>query len=343
MRRLLLSLMVAGTLALAALPSQAAVSLQQQWQAGQKLTYNTNVDGMLNLQLPANVPIMIAGMPLEINLRAAGKTTLDTKSVNDFGDGTVQVKVDPLSIEAESFGQKALIKINNGKAAMTVNGATQDSSFVDWNLLANPPMTLTFSPRMKVTDFTLLKNDASQTPNAALPVNVLAIVQNMILQSLPAMLPEKSINDGDQWTSEVQFKTSPAPDAQTLKLGTFTFQLKGAETVNGRTLQHITMNGSLTLPPEQSRALAEAFGSSAASGGILNGAGKYADVLSKHVLSFTQSMNGDLYFDALEGHFTQANLNIDAKAKTLPRDDKNGTADGFMDFDGMVRFKLVSK
>jgi|GEM_PF-6958343 len=341
MRRLLLSLMAAGTLALAALPSRAAVTLQQQWQAGQKLTYNTNVDGMLNLQLPADAPIMIAGMPLEINLRAAGKTILDTKSVNDFGDGTVQVKVNPLSIEAESFGQKALIKINNGKAAMTVNGASQDSSLIDWSLLANPPMTLTFSPRMKVTDFTLLKSDAPETSNAALPVNVLAIVQNMILQSLPAILPEKSINEGDQWTSDVQFKLSPAADAQTLKLGTFTFQLKGAETVGGRALQHISMKGNLILPPEQSRALAEAFGSPAANGGIMKGAGKYADVLSKHVLSFTQNVDGDLYFDALEGHFAQANLNIDAKAKTLPRNDKNSAADGFMDFDGTVRFKLA--
>jgi len=345
MRNLLLLALTAALLPFAAQPSSAAVTLKQNWQAGQQLVYDTNIDGNLNLQVPATVPTFIAGMPLEIGLRGVGKTTLNTLKVSDFGDGTVQAKIDPLNIEAETFGQKAIIKVNNGNAVATLNGAAQNIPFIDWSLITNPPMALTFSPQMRVTGFEST-NQATSTAstNPAVPTGVMAMIQNLILQSLPAALPTKSLNVGDQWTSDVQFKTSPAPNATAIKLGSFQFELKDPQTMEGRSLQHITVHGDLDLSSEQSKTFKTGFGVADADADsaddkssttkILN------DMFSNHLFSFGQTVDGDLYFDTQAGHFVQADLNLDSQLQTLPSTDGPSTPDGFMNFNGSVRFKL---
>jgi hypothetical protein len=347
MRKLLLLALTTALLSLAAKPSSAAVTLKQNWQAGQQLVYDTNIDGNLNLQIPADVPTIIAGMPLEISLRGVGKTTVNTLKVNDFGDGTVQTKINPLNLEAETFGQKAIIKVTNGNGEMTVNGAAQNMPFFDWNLITNPPMTLTFSPQMKVTDFTLTDQATSVAP--ALPAtsgNALTVIQNLLLQSLPALLPARSLNVGDKWTSDVQVKTSPATDAAIIKLGSFQFELKDPQTMEGRSLQHITVTGDLDLSSEQSKAFktgsgvadaSESDDSDDKSPGMTKA---LKDMLANHLFSFGQTVTGDLYFDAVAGQFVQADLNLDTQLQTLPNTAEPSTPDGFMNFSGSVRFKL---
>lgn len=341
MRRFVLTLFAVGFLALTAASAPAAVTLEQDWHAGQQLVYDTQLNGMLHLQLPAAVPLMIAGMPLEISLRGVGKTTMNTLKVNDFGDGTVQIKMNPLSIEAQSYGQRALIKVNDGKANMTINGTPRNDDFLDWNLLANPPVQLTFSPQMKVTDITFVGKSQPVAGNMApAPSSIVAMIQNLVLQSLPAMLPNKRLHKGDQWTSDVKFKTSPAPGAAAVKLGTFQFQLVGTEKLDGRTLQHITLSGDLNLTPEQSSSLAAGFGAPKMAASSIKNAQKFAEVLSKHLIGFNQTIDGDLYFDAKAGRFEQADLQLEVKSHSLPKTGKTSTPDGFMNFTGALHFDL---
>jgi hypothetical protein len=343
MRKLWFVVLSAVFLSLVAKPSSAAVTLKQNWQAGQQLVYDTNIDGDLNLQIPATVPTFIAGMPLEIGLRGVGKTTLNTLKVNDFGDGTVQTKINPLAIEAETFGQKAVIKIQNGNATATLNGAPQQETFFDWNLLTNPPVAFTISPQLKITN--IGSPDASDSTSAA-PANMMTMIQNLILQSLPAILPTKSLNVGDQWTSDVQFKTSPAPNAETIKLGSFQFELKDPQTMEGRNLQHITVHGDLDLSSEQSKAYKKGFG--AANDSASDDSDEkpssvtkaLKDMLTNHLFSLGQTVDGDLYFDTQAGQFVQADLNLDSQLQTLPDTNEPSTPDGFMNFSGTVRFKL---
>jgi hypothetical protein len=338
MRKLFFAVMAAGLLTFAAKPSSAAVSLKQNWQAGQQLVYDTHIDGTLNLQVPADAPTIIAGMPLEIDVRGVGKTTLNTLKVNDFGDGTVQVKVNPLSVEGETYGQKALIKVNDGNAVMTLNGEQQKNNFLDWNLLTNPPATLTFSPLMKVTEVSSINAAPAAATSGAAPMNAtMSMVQNLILQSLPALLPAKSVNVGDQWTADVQLKTSPAPNAAVIKLGSFQFQLKDPETMEGHSLQHITVNGAIDMSSEQSKTLTAGFGASA---GNSDNSGELGGMLSKHLLSLSQTVDGDLYFDAGAGQLIQADLNLNTDAQTLPNTGQPSEPDGSFGFNGTLRLKL---
>ncbi|MEO6907254.1 MAG: hypothetical protein ABI210_05125 [Abditibacteriaceae bacterium] len=340
-------LLTTTLVAFAAKSSSAAVTLKQNWQAGQQLVYDTNIDGELNLQIPSTVTSMIAGMPIEIALRGVGKTTLNTLKINDFGDGTVQASINPLSLEGETFGQKVIVKVNNGTGVMTLNGAPQKGSFIDWNLFTNPPVALTFSSQMKVTNVTSIKQATStgtESSDPAVPTNIMAIVQNLILQSLPAVLPTKSLNVGDQWTSDVQIKTSPAPNAAVFKLGSFQFELKDPKTMEGRSLQHITVRGNIDLPSAQSKKLISAFSpvdtnnsadSSSKKSKMLGG------MLANHLFSLGQSVEGDLYFDTQAGHFVQADLNLNSEMQTIPDTTEPSQPDGFLNFKGTVRFKLA--
>lgn len=348
MHKLLLLALTAALLPLVAMPSSADVTLKQNWQAGQQLVYDTNIDGNLSLQVPATVPSIIAGMPLEIGLRGVGKTTLNTLKVNDFGDGTVQTKINPLSLEAETFGQKAIIKVTDGKGVVTLNGAPQNESFVDWNLITNPPVALTFSPQMKVTDFVLGDKATTGSPAvAAMPGNMMTIIQNLLLQSLPAVLPTKSLNVGDKWTSDVQFKTSPAANATVIKLGSFQFELKDPKTMEGRSLQHITVHGDVDLSSEQSKTFKAGFDAAGTSepddtdDTSSNMTKMLKSMFANHLFSFGQTVDGELYFDAQAGQFVQADLNLDSQLQTLPSTTGPSEPDGFMNFSGTVRFKLA--
>jgi hypothetical protein len=344
MRKLLLLVVTVAMMSFAAKSSSAAVTLKENWQAGQQLVYDTNIDGDLNLQVPASVHSIIAGMPLEVSLRGVGKTTLNTLKVSDLGDGTVQAKINPFNLEAETFGQKAIIKVTNGTAAATLNGAPQNLPFMDWNLITNPPMALTFSPQMKVTNVSYIDPSTSDSStNSAAATGMMAMIQNLILQSLPVTLPTKSLNVGDQWTSDIQFKTSPAANATTIKLGTFQFELKDPQTMEGHSLQHITVHGDIDLPSDQSKILKAGFAPSDADtsdDASADNSKMLANMLANHLFSLGQTIDGDLYFDATAGQFIQADLNVDSEMQTLPDTNEPSQPDGFMNFNGTVRFKL---
>jgi hypothetical protein len=66
----------------------------------------------------------------------------------------------------------------------------------------------------------------------------------------------------------------------------------------------------------------------------------FSSLLANHLFSLGQSVDGDLYFDAASGQFTQADLNVDSEMQTLPDTDEPSTPDGFMNFSGTLRFKL---
>lgn len=347
MRKLLLILLTAALLPIVTKPSFAAATLKANWQAGQQLVYDTNIDGDLNLQIPASAHSVIAGMPLEISLRGVGKTTLNTLKVSDLGDGTVQTKINPLTLQLDTFGQKAIIRVKDGAAVMTLNDAPQKGSLIDWNLVSNPPVAFTFSPQMKVTNITPTNQaNATATTSSAMPTGMLAMVQNLMLQSLPAVLPTKSVNVGDKWTSDVEFKTSPAPDAAVIKLGSFQSELKDPQTIAGRSLQHITIHGDIDLTSGQSKSVIagsaatltnadDTSGNASASSSKL-----FSSMLGNHLFNLGQTVDGDLYFDAATGQFIQVDLNIDSEMQSFPSMDGPSTADGFLNFKGTIRFKL---
>ncbi|RYG71845.1 hypothetical protein EON80_04740 [bacterium] len=79
--------------ALLPLTSAHAVVLEQKWEPGQKLAYQTEISGTVNVLVPANAPIIIAGVPIEAEVSGIGTTELRTLKVDPKGVGTVQVSV----------------------------------------------------------------------------------------------------------------------------------------------------------------------------------------------------------------------------------------------------------
>jgi hypothetical protein len=244
----IVALAAASIAALGTTKSAQATVLEQKWQAGQTLSYDMAVNGVLNVNADDAAPFAWAGLPLDIKVNGGGQISLNTVSVNAAGSGTVKVGLPRLNLQGTTFGMSAGVDIKNGVAKMLLNG--QAGKTFDASALANPTYALTFSRLGKfegVVPMLAPTATSTGTQNSPAPTAPTAAMIQKLASVLPQLWPGTDVKPGESWTVEPLLPTGDAPNAPVLKVGKLTLKLVGEESVAGKTLQRISLNGVFAL------------------------------------------------------------------------------------------------
>ena len=340
-------LLAASVLAAAAFNSAHAVELQQKWQAGQALNYDLSLDGTANVKVPASVPIIIAGVPLEVDLSGAGTARLNTLAVNAQGDGTIFVEVPKFDLNGSAFGQKALVEVRDGQTRFLINGKPiaipkpdpkktppkygliigKDGRIkgvkeLDKNgkLLASAAKTP--APARQVAD------DAPVAPAEAIDKG--AFISSVILQALPTLWPQRDVQPGDTWKTTLPLPVSFARDAATAQdaapLSEWTMTLKEQEVVDGVSLWRVGVVGGIQVD-----------GKTLAKPALPKQGEKPVPTLE----NLSQRVDGDLWIDAAKGQVVRGEMVIDMRGQsnTLDAAGRGGDA-AWGDFTGTFALRL---
>lgn len=333
--------MVAGALLIA--QNAHAVVLEQKWKAGEKLAYEMALDGTLNVQAPADAPVLWAGVPLEIEVNGKGLASLDTLEVDEFGAGTVKLDLATFLLKAQALGQNGQWKWADGKGLLTLNGKVLNLGKPSEKPLA-PPTALVISKTGNIKSLkklTLAGQLPTETPNDQTPVkpddaiDKNALMVAGILKTLPSLWPSRDVAVGESWSANVEVPALARKDAktgETKAFGAFVLTLVGPETVENRVLQRVALKGDLEVTGAQ---LEKLFPAPKAG----ETAKKSANV--PQLDAANQNLEGDLWFDAAAGKVVRAQLLVGGRAQS--RDLKpNGlkSAPSWMDFTGNVQFQL---
>jgi len=338
-----------------------AVVLEQQWKAGQQLTYDVALNGTVNFQAPTDVPSMLAGIPIEALLRLNGQTTLDTISVEENGSGIVAVRLDNLQSRADAFGQSLQLNYRDGRARVLMNGQPGNGGRdMDWSGLQKPKVAWRISKLGRFEAMVpITRNDTAATepattgpaaadgtpaPTTPLPFNVPAFIQSLVARALPALWPGRDVQVGDKWSAEIGWPlparagagnaggSTPAADNRT-NLGKADLVLRGEETVLGRKVQRIAIDGAFQLTEQQSSALTDLAPSAPAP----NAGDKPRP--APRVNSGSQRVKGDLWVDAAAGQIVRVDVDLQGRGQSRQQ---GGRAEdgGFMDFTGKLKMEL---
>jgi hypothetical protein len=309
--------------ALSPLASAHAVVLEQKWTPGQDLNYQTVLRGTMNVQAPASANFMLAGVPLDVEIRGDGIAQLKTLSVDGAGVGTVAVRVPQFDLQAETWGQKGQMTLSENSSKFSLNGKAiklGDGT----NPLGNAQNALRISRQGRVIG---VQNLAPKTPVAAKtddePVDVAsainkgALMTAAILRALPTLWPGRDIAPGESWKAQVNFPVASPTDPKKVtptQFGEWNLTLKGAETVAGRQLQRVGVVGSLSVDSAQF-----AVPTAKAPRGVAK-----------------QDVSGDLWLDAANGQIARADLVVGARVEG-----GKGTKDAsHADFTGTLQLNL---
>jgi hypothetical protein len=304
-----------------------AVVLQQKWEPGRTLAYKTEVNGTVNVLVPANAPIIIAGVPIEVEITGQGTTELRTLKVDEAGVGTVQVRVPEFDLQGQALGQKGLFSLRQNTSKVTLNGKAiklGDGT----NPLAQPTVAVRLSPKGRVLGVENLAAAPKPAPAANAPVNPgmaidrAALLVATITRALPSLWPEKDVQNGETWNAEINWPMPSATDPKTVvptQLGKMDLTLKGEETVEGRVLQRVGLQGTLNVDSS----LFEAPGQKAAA--QMRGKTK-------------QEVKGDVWFDAAAGYIVRTDLVVGAHVEGGPKVGTDNQA--WADFTGSVLLNL---
>lgn len=321
----LFSLLAASALCVASLFPANAVVLEQKWQAGEKLNYNVNLDGTLNLGAEKNAPVMWAGMPLDVEVQGRGVALLDTLRVQPNGAGVVALKWPALTLKGAAFGQKLQWTAKDGRGLLTMNGKVLSSGKPGELMgLTDPKLALRISKDGKLVGFEPVKPaplkdetpaETDKPTDFGGAIDQGAFIQSMILRSLPALWPGRDVKDGEEWTAQIGWPSAPGAPEE-LPVGTFDLQLKGTETVNEKSLQRVTLDGSIQI--DEARAKIINDGTKAAM--------KPGDKPTGTLDNLSQKVRGDLWFDANAGKIVRAQLILDGRVnnRTAEKDGQAG-------------------
>jgi hypothetical protein len=312
----------------------SAVVLEQKWQKGETLAYDTNLSGSVNFQIPAEVPFFLAGMPLDVDIQGQGKTLLETLHVDETGIGTVVVKVPNFTVDAkdQTFGVPLKVVVRDNKSSVTLAGKPQDWG-KDWGAWTVPTTAIKIGKDGKIKGFEPIagKAPANNVNNAGQN----ALIASAITQALPALLPNKNVEKGDQWKSEVEFPLIAKTDEKTGKvqpLGNFDMTLKGEETIGKKSLWRIGVKGQIQIDASKVNALSK------------NAPLPAANAMSVELENANQTVEGDIWFDAETGQINKADLILNSNANTTTHGTagKKGTP-SWLDFTGTLQLKLADK
>lgn len=328
--------------------SAHAVELQQKWQAGQKLDYDLALVGTANLKVPADAKIFFAGLPLEIEMQGKGLGRLNTVSVDALGTGTVLFELPRFDLNARAFGQKGLVELRDGQTRFLLNGKplALDGKNSSIKMPANryglvigkdgriknvktlDPLKPTVAPSR-----TPQLRQIADTPVAVDPAKAIdrgALISSMILRALPTLWPQGDVKLGDTWKTELAFPgalaKNPAAAVDAPPLSQWTMTLKGQETVDGVELWRVGVVGEVRVEGERLAAPATPKKDAAPVPQLDN---------------LSQTVNGDLWFDAARGHVARGEFVVDARGQSRTLDSRGKQGDpAWADFTGTFGMKL---
>jgi hypothetical protein len=345
-----------------------ALELRQKWVAGQQLVYDVALNGTVSMQASPNVPSMFAGIPMDIDVAMDGQSTLDTIAVNEQGLGTVAVRLNRLRLNADSFGQKAVFTVADGRAVFTMNGQRFGGAGMDATALTNPTSALQISHLGRLTGMVPVpganaapaptnRQSNGQAARGAMPFDPTRFAQSAFWRVIPNLWPETPVKAGDHWSTPVIFpkeaiKGAAAGAATDLDLGKFNFTLRGEEAVAGRRALRVSVEGNITV---NERAVALMQGPitppAAAPAAQANAAGQRNPRVEQRLAHATQKVAGDVWFDAAAGQVIRLELNLETQAASrdiLPAGFKGkrvakknpNDPDSWLDFTGVLQMQL---
>jgi len=321
-----------------------AVVLEQKWQTGKILTYDTNLSGSVNVKIPASIPSPIAGIPLDVDIDGQGKMQLETLRVDEAGTGTVAFKFPDFTLDAkdQTFGIPAKFTLSGGKTNVTIAGKPQEWG-KGWGANAVPTSAVKIGKNGHIKGFEPIQANApaanGATPQAPNAIGAATIQPSMmaalISQALPALLPDKEVQKGDQWKSDVKFAAVARTNEQTgevLPLGSFDMILKGEENVAGKSLWRIGVKGKVDVDGEKVNALSKQAPQTRGNAAV------------PQLESATQTVEGDIWFDAQAGQIYNAELILGSNTSTfLPAKPGKKSEPSWLDFTGTLTMKLAEK
>lgn len=342
----LFSVLGASILASAAFAPARAVELQQKFVAGQSLNYDVSMSGTANVKVPADVPIIIAGVPLEIEVNGQGLARLNTLEVNPAGDGTVWVQLPKLDLNGETFGQKALLELRDGKPRFLLNGKPLAVPLPDPNKQnGGKTYGLVIGKEGRVKGVKELSKNGQLLPtqatkaqsepaaDEATPADALdkgAFISSLILRALPTLWPQKDVQPGDTWKTTLPLPPALArtPEiAQTAApLSQWTMTLKGQEVVDGVSLWRVGIVGAIEVDGQNLPAPA---------------APKKGAQPVPALENLSQKVDGDLWFDAAQGQIVRGEMVVDARVQshTIGENGRNSEP-SWADFTGTFGLRL---
>ncbi len=304
-----------------------AVVLEQKWTPDVRLSYGAALTGTMNLRAPANANFILAGVPLEVEIRGDGTTQLQVLSVDESGVGTLVFSVPQFDLQAQGLGQKGQMILQNNTSRFLLNGKAQKLGD-GTNPLNNSQTALRISRQGRFLGVQSLKPPTATAPvtapptdgnpgNPASAINQSALVMASLVRALPTLWPGRDVQVGEAWKSEISVPAPSKTDAKKYvptPLGTYNWTLKGTEAVGGKFLQRVGVIGKLNVDSTQFRP---------------------ADAKSARG-TVQQDVTGDVWLDAAAGQIERADLVLGARFEG----GQNERSQGFADFTGRLQINL---
>jgi hypothetical protein len=308
--------------ALCPLVAAHAVVLEQRWTPGQDLNYQTALRGTMNVQAPASANFILAGVPVDVEIRGDGVAQFKTLSVDSAGIGTIAVRVPQFDLQGETWGQRGQLTLGETSSKFSINGKPYKLGD-GTNPINKSQSALRISRQGRVIGLQNLapkaappKQDAP-VANPADAINRGALMTAAIFQALPTLWPGRDIQVGESWQTQVIFPVASPADPKKVtptQFGEWNLTLKGEETIGGKPLQRVAVKGSLSVDSAQF-----AVPTAKAPRGVAK-----------------QEISGDLWLDAAAGQIARANLVVGARVEGA-----KGTKDqSHADFTGTLQLNL---
>ena len=348
-----------------------ATFLRYKWQAGQLLSYSVRLDGTFDTQTAADVPVIWAGLPVQIGLHSQATSQVQTLAVDPSGAATLGLKMTDLALSATGLGQNAEFDVHAGKTQLLLNGkplsrgdaagndrlaATFMAPALAWNVTADGKVTgLKNIPETAGNQDGGTANPGGTVPGpaAAAPGDAGALAKiartitapNALIQSLPALWPARDLQPGDSWDVTIPWagpatdKTGAPEGAAAVPLGQFHLTFKGLEVVNGVSLARISVTGKVGLDTPK---LDEING--AAAKREIKPAAAPADPsapVGAELSAASETVDGDLWFDAAAGRVVNAQLQFKGHTSghSVTANGQHGD-ESWADFTGTLQLQL---
>lgn len=240
----IISLMIAGTAF-----AQGPVLLRYQWQAGEEITWDINVE-MAGLVVVEDLKTDSPGRQrLDMTMTTATTQFQTVEAVDEDGAATVLTEIGPLAITADvGMGAAQQITIDAQAGTMTVNGAEVPLPEAARASVGKTRRQV-LSPRGE-----LLETDTSWDTSAQMIAGVV-LPQELfnVLQRAPMVFPEDEVGEGYCWAQSADLNLSGDPPAEgqaaTLPPMSYvtSYKLAGFEDVDGVECARIEFIGAADI------------------------------------------------------------------------------------------------
>lgn len=322
-----INLAALSLLTFAATTQAQAIVLEHKWQAGQQLPYAMTLKGNLSGETNASWAGPLSGVPVDIAVDGNGRWILNTLSVDDKGNGTVQFQIPQLSVAANAWGMGATLKIEKGQATASLNGApgkkfdvskwTNSSNALVISRNAQVQSVAPAATKTSSTQTSSTRCDETTSTYAATSTATSSAAQNMndLARLMPQWWPGRDISTGESWTIDATMPLGTEANAPQLSVGSFTLKLQNEEFLAGRTVQRVVVNGLIEISGEKAQAI--------------NAAAKMKNANAPRVISSTKNISGDILFDASLGQIARAAFKVVSKDElrgTTPASEKKAAS-----------------